>query len=100
MPNEISVPTWKQCEVLLRQIQHDYSDSATGVLFRGHTNAEWRLDTTLERRMGGPTSFIEYYRLIGRIRTSVETFTNSAWEFPKWDTIDEWVNSTQHKPGD
>jgi hypothetical protein len=47
-------------------------------LGRGHSSAEWGLETTLERSKHNE-SVRDYYHLILRIKTEVEAFTGHTW---------------------
>jgi hypothetical protein len=49
------------------------------VLFRGQTDANWDLQTTLERS-GHDETVAEYYRLIFRVKTEVEITTRTEWD--------------------
>jgi hypothetical protein len=48
------------------------------VLFRGQQHAEWDLDTTLERS-GHNEGVMDYYNLILRLKTEIETSTGRRW---------------------
>jgi FRG domain len=49
------------------------------ILFRGQSNSDWELDTTLERS-GHDEGVAEYYRLMLRIKTEIEVATDTKWE--------------------
>jgi len=75
-PMVIDVETWEQFEdeLTARNIF-----IGANYLFRGHRNASWSLDTTLERRAQRDFAFLEYYRLISVVRPQIETFTGATW---------------------
>ncbi len=54
----------------------------SNVLFRGHGDADWHLTTTLERYMGDKITLIDYYDLVYKAKSRVETFTNRVWDIP------------------
>ena len=81
---ETRVSTWHDCEQLLLQIEKENSKSLTGVWFRGVSNAEWELKSTLERRTSRSFSVAEYFQLMSRIKPEVETFTGKTWGPPAW----------------
>jgi hypothetical protein len=81
---ETSVSTWRDCEALLLRFEKKNSKSLTGVWFRGISNAEWELTTTLERRSSRPISVAEYFQLMSRVKPEIETFTGKTWELPEW----------------
>ena len=49
------------------------------ILFRGQANADWKLETTLERSGHGET-VAEYYHLMLRVKTEVEITTGIRWD--------------------
>ena len=53
----------KPNELKKRRSRRELSSS---FLYRGHADARWRLQTTLER-FGGPQSWDEYYRFAPRV---------------------------------
>lgn len=81
---EMHVGTWQDCEQRLLKIEEENSKSLTGVWFRGVSNAEWELKTTLERRTCRPFSVAEYCQLMSRVKPEIETFTGKTWELPEW----------------
>jgi hypothetical protein len=82
--NETTVNNWRDCEQLLLQIEKENSESLTGVWFRGVSNAEWELKTTLERRTSRTFSVAEYFQLMSRVKPEIETFTGKTWKWPEW----------------
>jgi hypothetical protein len=56
----------------------------SGVWFRGVSDANWNLETTLERRNAKSFSVAEYYELARRIKPEVEAFTKAKWDVPDW----------------
>jgi hypothetical protein len=94
MTTEIEVKNWEECEAEILKIVKAHSTNLTGVWFRGQSDSEWRLDTTLERQTNRPDNPVaEYYRLIGVIKPTIETFTGSVWEIPTFDEVQEWASS-------
>jgi hypothetical protein len=81
---ETRVSTWHDCEQLLLQIEKENSKSLTGVWFRGVSNAEWELKSTLERRTSRSFSVAEYFQLMSRVKPEIETFTGKTWELSEW----------------
>jgi hypothetical protein len=58
------------------------------VFYRGHSNATWHLETTLERAVGQNLSVRNYYAMIQRIHPKIETFTDQKWEIPSYEDFD------------
>jgi hypothetical protein len=89
MSREIRV-TWEQFEENIKQIRELTKDSMTPLQFRGHANSDWKLDTTLERRTSNTYSFLNFYRMIYRIRPEIESYTGQTWSIPDFQTALEW----------
>jgi hypothetical protein len=62
---------------------------ASELLFRGQGNSEFTLQSTLERVSQKPRSFLDYFRLINRIRTRVETLLEKKWNLPTFQNVKE-----------
>ncbi|MDT8375797.1 MAG: FRG domain-containing protein [Mariprofundaceae bacterium] len=48
-------------------------------LFRGQSNADWNLETSLERYIGSDIPLTRFNRYLLRIQSSVEAFTGKEW---------------------
>jgi hypothetical protein len=61
------------------------------ILFRGHGNASWKLETTLERYSSKEMSTNKYYDIMRAVRPAVESWTENNWqlddEYRKKDDI-------------
>jgi hypothetical protein len=78
------LPDWNAFESEIQAIQEKYPPPR--LLFRGQSDSEWSLTTTLERAGCAGMSFSEYYHLtVARIRHAVETFTEVNWDVPDPD---------------
>ena len=73
MNNVINVDTWEECHAKIQDIKREHPKTASKLLFRGQSDSEWKLATTLERRSSQTFNFIDYYRLALRIRPEIET---------------------------
>ena len=51
-------------------------------LYRGHPDANWHLQTTLERSAVPNLTARAYFRMMRRIQTEIETFTGRNWDMP------------------
>lgn len=60
------------------------------LLFRGQSDATWKLETTMERFMGPKQNLMNYYDLIAKVQTRIETFTDKTWELPDRLAYDKW----------
>ena len=54
-------------------------------LFRGHSNASWKLQTTLERFSDQTFNTFNYYRTISAVRPAVISITGKEWNIPKFE---------------
>jgi hypothetical protein len=85
------VRNWDAFTAEIQKLRDDLPNNASGqppeLLFRGQSNSDWRLNTTLERADCEGMSFDEYYRLaVARAKPAVEAFTGTMWEVPDHDT--------------
>jgi hypothetical protein len=69
------VAGWVDLEKRLRELRDKFGSASNPLLFRGHSNSEWKLTTTLDRVAKKDLLFSEYYQLIcGRMGPEVKTF--------------------------
>ena len=76
----ISVSNWEEFEGQLEKLrqQSTLSDQhPSRLFFRGQESSAWSLATTLERSAGNVMSLDEYYRLITRVKPSIEAFVGT-----------------------
>ena len=52
--------------------------------YRGHPDASWKLETTLERYLGPNIKVSAYYAIIADIQSRIETFTDRDWDLSDW----------------
>ena len=68
-----------------RKAEGKYNQWATP-RFRGHADAEWKLETTLERFTKKPSwSQEQYYKAIRDIRPAVISITGKSWDIPEFE---------------
>lgn len=93
------IDCWDHFSTRLAQLnatREEARNSHPGVskfLFRGHENADWNLATTLERLTESYWSFSEYFQLISRAKSQIETFTDRHWEFEDWPKLQDWASN-------
>ncbi|HPO13484.1 MAG TPA: FRG domain-containing protein [Candidatus Hydrogenedentes bacterium] len=86
----IELHTWDDFQSHVKSFQSESvetkNDSSIGhisaMLFRGQANAEWGLDTTLERWAGTNVSMYQYYMKISAIHPEIESRTGRTWKIP------------------
>src|ERR1700755_279936 len=82
---EKDLPDWDAFQQELQKLRAELKDSASRLLFRGQSDFEHRLTTTLERAGSEGMSFDTYYRLTaGGIKPAVETSTGAVWNVPDY----------------
>jgi hypothetical protein len=62
------------------------------LLFRGQSNAEWKLETTLERFIGKDISLKRYYQRVLISKPQIETYLNDKWDIPEYPDYEQWLN--------
>lgn len=91
----IDVGTWDDFEQEVRRLRADQRQrsrkASAKFLFRGQSNADWRLTTTLERTRQEPWSLLAYFRLVSKVHPQVESFTNSKWSVPDVPSYERWL---------
>ncbi len=87
---QFRVTTWEECKTKVAEIEKENATSHTKLLFRGQRCATWRLDTTLERRIPGGISVIDYYRTIFNVMPEVSTYFDAPRIPPNFDDIYNW----------
>jgi hypothetical protein len=80
---ERDVSDWGGFENELQSLRVLLKDSPTKLLFRGQSDSEFRLTTTLERNGCEEMGFLDYYQLTTRIKPSVESLTPVRWDLPE-----------------
>ena len=56
-------------------------------------DACWPLTSTLERRVPSTELFKDYYLLIDRVKTQIESFTGRSWEIPTYPDVEKGVKN-------
>jgi hypothetical protein len=81
---EIDVHDWEAFQRHLKELREGLGQDSSPLLFRGQSNSAWQLKSTLERAGVDRMKFSAYYELTSRIRPTVESFTESTWDFPDY----------------
>jgi hypothetical protein len=91
----IHVDTWHEFEQRVLGIK-EQARRPQDILFRGQSNACWRLKTTLERRALRSFSVTEYFQLMAQIKPEIEAYTEKAWNSPNWSDPEPQTNFGEH----
>jgi len=80
---EVILENWEDYEKHINKFEKLYETAtiAPELLFRGQTNSEWKLETTLERYSSESFSVESYNWFLKEIKPSIESYTNQHWEF-------------------
>jgi hypothetical protein len=76
---------------------------ATALLFRGQSDAGWRLQTTLERYSSFPLTFQDYFRHALAIKPQIEAYTDRTWDIDESHfskALEDGMRDTQPRFGD
>lgn len=94
----ISTRTWEECQSKLKELEQHLVNlreekdrtHVSRFFYRGQSNAEWRLRTTIERQINinDALNLEDYYNIIFDICPQVETFTGRTWEIPQYSKPD------------
>lgn len=90
---ERNVDTWEEFKAELASLRREHGQSQKveriyALLFRGQENSCWLLSTTLDRRRERML-FRDYYRMISRVRSQVESLTGKEWPIPECSEVEE-----------
>lgn len=86
METQFDFESWSELEAKVRDIKEN--ENAPGfrqngifshLIYRGQSNAEWPLETTLDRAKPKDNSLSSYYRIAGIAKKQIETFTSRTW---------------------
>jgi hypothetical protein len=90
----ITLTNWDEFEQQLRILEEERSPiTSTSHLFRGHGDAKWLLNTTLDRFFSKKVSLSRYYAFAWLAKSRLEAFTGTRWKVPSRDEYDEWLST-------
>ncbi len=105
--NTLEPKTWNDFEETIARIRQEYGirtydldDGQTlshkvDILFRGQSNAQWDLLTTLDRLIDKPMDVLEYLRRATRRVAEIESFTGKQWNTKTYPELREEILQTQ-----
>lgn len=96
----VALTRWDDFESQLKKLDDEANavagarmdDRASGYLFRGHGDATYPLDTSLERFFSKPLSLADYYRFALVAKPRLEAFTGRRWQIPSHDEYRAWLD--------
>jgi hypothetical protein len=78
----LPMDSWEQFQTEVEKFEDPTRRVWDEVWFRGQSNADWKLRTTLERRSASVRAVSSYLNLISEIKPAIESFTGAAFDFP------------------
>jgi FRG domain len=75
-----------------RTTSQHYQVPTSPLLYRGQADHEWKLESTLERRVTFPHSFSSYFRVISMVKPQIEAFTANRWNLSPLPTLHRWAD--------
>lgn len=98
--NEKNLKSWKEFEEEIDRLDAELEEKKRGtslrisdLLFRGHSNSAFHLETTLERFLDSDISLLDYYEIILAAKHKIETFTGAPWDIPDMDDYKMWLEN-------
>jgi len=85
---DIEVENWYEFEKKLKKLYQEYPRKTkdgmfhSPFVFRGQSDSEWELETTLDRDVNANMPQLDYYRAISIAKPQIETFTGERWDIP------------------
>jgi hypothetical protein len=96
----VNVKTWTSFERIIKNLlnerqQHSIEGLGPFSIFRGQPNADWPLETTLERFTERNLDMLTYYVMIKRLEYRIKTFTGRSWDLPTYDEYAKWLRDAK-----
>lgn len=94
----INAASWDEAQEAVTKIRSELLQLAergsyiSRLLFRGHADSNWKLETTLQRYTRTPVSMDEYFQKLGMLKPRFETFTGRSWTFDTHNAR-EWAKN-------
>src|SRR5271157_2871674 len=89
----VIIKSWDDFENQISELFNITRSSA--VLFRGQSDSEWNLKSTLERYLNcDKISISKYYKLIYNAKSRIEYFTNEKWNIATISDYEKYLKSS------
>ncbi len=102
----INLENWSKFERRLRSLRKKakrarehagkYGGVIPNLLYRGHSDASWSLETTLERYSPRIKKWADYYQAASEARHEIESLTERRFELPEYDKLLDWVSNEEN----
>jgi hypothetical protein len=87
---DIHTHTWEDFEAVIKKFEEPSRKLWDEVWFRGHSDAQWPLHTSLERRSDKMHAVAGYLNIISEIQPAIETFTGNQFSMPPRTEMEEF----------
>ncbi len=87
----INCGTWGLLLTEINKLTESLGEKSEELLFRGQSDADWKLDTTMERRLRTPLTLSRYYRFAHSAKSRIETFLDRDWDIKTPPEYSEWL---------
>jgi hypothetical protein len=95
--------SWDEFPKVLEELKFEYGSHTfrgrcqrNTILYRGQSDASWRLLTTLERYSPSRWTVSEYAHLVLGFAPQVESYTNRHWDLPSKTDLNKLLADTSH----
>jgi hypothetical protein len=87
MIEEIEIKNWEEFEEQIKNVSKKTPNEKPYLLFRGHSNCNWHLETTLERylqkiKSNKTYSWEDYFRVLQTLEPTVSSLTTNEYDLP------------------
>lgn len=99
----IDLGAWSEFREQIAIIRKKYAARTTSsgritkneILFRGQSDSNWKLETTLERRCSVPLTFHQYLLHATSCAPEIESCTGKSWNIPDWSILLQRLRSSE-----
>ena len=99
------IASWDEFEAAVRRLRANRAEVleadpyayVTPLLFRGHANAIWKLETTLERQFPQVDNWLDYFRVTENVRDQIESLSGKRWDVPDFGTLAKWTENNREQ---
>ncbi len=77
----------------IQDIKECHSEMSNKLLFRGHGNSNWKVDTTMERNLKTPISMLDYYKFAYRAQFKLGEYIHPCWKICTVEEFTEWLEN-------
>lgn len=89
---EKNLDSWEHLRNEIGNLVENLAERSDDLLFRGQAESNWKLDTTVERKLKTPISLSRYYRFAYTAKPRLETFVETTWNIHTPSEFNSWLN--------